>query len=414
MGFKPESVAMQADETQWVRFARRDDAAVGFVPSEGRGAECGAGFVPREGWDGNLYRVGPCDERIIPTHRLRAAHVGFVPAPILVLMVVVGLAGCGSNDRTVVVYSSLDPEFSGPVLDAYARKTGVDILPKFDVESTKSVGLTERIIQEAPRPRCDLFWNNEILNTLRLKRKGLLAAWSPSNASEIPDGFKGKDGTWYGFAARARVLIVNKDLVPEADRPRSILDLIDPKWRGKVAIAKPLAGTTATHATCLFLAWGDEKAKGYFSDLKRNGVHVLSGNKQVATAVGAGEVAIGLTDTDDAIGEVEAGRPVVIIYPDREAGQLGTLFIPNTLSIPKGSPSPRLAEALGNVLLSPETEATLALGPSAQIPLNRKTVANVRVETPRTVQPMNVDFEAAVLLWDRVAAYLASEFATGS
>ena len=404
---------MQADETQSVRFAQRDDAAVGFVPSAGQGADYSVGFVPRGGRDGNLYQVGPCDEKMIPTHQLRAASVGFVLALVLA-WIVVGLGGCGSNDRAVVVYSSLDPEFSAPVLDAYTKKTGVDVLPKFDVESTKSVGLTERIIQEARRPRCDLFWNNEILNTLRLKRKGLLAPWSPSNGADIPDGFKAKDGTWYGFAARARILIVNTDLVPGSDRPKSILDLVDPKWKDKIAIAKPLAGTTATHATCLFLAWGDEKAKAYFSDLKRNGVHVLSGNKQVATAVGAGEVAVGLTDTDDAIAEVEAGRPVAIIYPDREPGQLGTLFIPNTLSIPKGAPSPKLAEALGNVLLGPETEATLALGPSAQIPLNRKTVAGVRVETPQTVRAMVVDFEAAATLWDRVAAYLASEFATGS
>jgi len=328
----------------------------------------------------------------------------------LVLALLVGLAGCGANERSVAVYSSLDPEFSVPVLDAYAQKTGVEIRRKFDVESTKSVGLTERIVQEAARPRCDLFWNNEILNTLRLRKKGLLASWSPPNAADIPDAFKAKDGTWYGFAARGRILLVNTALVGAGDRPRSLLDLVDPKWRGKVAIAKPIAGTTATHATCLFLAWGDTRAKGYFGDLKRNGVHVLSGNKQVATAVGVGELAIGLTDTDDAIAEVEAGRPVAIIYPDREPGQLGTLFIPNTLSIPKGAPAPKLAEALGNVLLSPETEATLAKGPSAQIPLNRKTVATVRVETPRTVHAMSVDFEAAAELWDRVAAYLEAEF----
>jgi len=331
-------------------------------------------------------------------------------APGLVLALLAGLAGCGVNERSVTVYSSLDPEFSVPVLNAYAQKTGVEVRSKFDVESTKSVGLTERIVQEAARPRCDLFWNNEILNTLRLRKKGLLAPWSPPNAADIPDAFKAKDRTWYGFAARGRILLVNTALVGEGDRPRSILDLVDPKWRGKIAIAKPIAGTTATHATCLFLAWGDTQAKGYFGDLKRNGVHVLSGNKQVATAVGAGELAIGLTDTDDAIAEVEAGRPVAIIYPDREPGQLGTLFIPNTLSIPKGAPAPKLAEALGNVLLSPETEATLAKGPSAQIPLNRKTVATVRVETPRTVHAMSVDFEAAAELWDRVAAYLEAEF----
>ena len=330
----------------------------------------------------------------------------------LPLVLAVGLAGCGGGERGgVVVYSSLDPEFSAPVLDAYANETGVDVKRKFDVESTKSVGLTERIIQEAARPRCDLFWNNEILNTLRLKRKGLLQPWNPPNGADIPDEFKAKDGTWYGFAARARILLVNTKLVADSERPTSINDLANPKWQGKIGIAKPLAGTTATHATCLFLAWGDEKAKTYFGDLKRNGVHVLSGNKQVATAVGAGELAFGLTDTDDAIGEVEAGRPVAIVYPDREAGELGTLFIPNTLAIPRGAPAPAKAAALGNVLLGPATETTLANGSSAQIPLNRKTAASPRIETPQTVHAMPVDFEAAVELWDQVAAYLAEEFA---
>ena len=332
------------------------------------------------------------------------------PALLLAPWLLGGLAGCGAD---LTVYSSLDPEFSQPVLKAYARANDVELAPKFDVESTKSVGLTQQIIQEASRPRCDLFWNNEILNTLRLRRKGLLASWSPANAADIPDAFKAKDGTWYGFAARARILIVNTKLVADADRPASILDLADPKWRGKFAIAKPIAGTTATHATCLFLAWGDERAKAYFDALKRNEVRVLSGNKQVATAVGAGELAFGLTDTDDAIAEVEAGRPVAIVYPDREPGQLGTLFIPNTVCLPKGAPNSRMAEKLGDFLLSPTTEATLATGPSAQIPLNRKTTAapRVEIETPRTVTPMVVDFEAAVEVWDRAAAYLVTEFA---
>ena len=85
---------------------------------------------------------------------------------------------------------------------------------------------------------------------------------SPPHAGDIPDAFKAKDGTWYGFAARARILLVNTQLVAEADRPTGIHDLIDPKWKGKIGIAKPLFGTTATHAACLFAAWGEEKASG--------------------------------------------------------------------------------------------------------------------------------------------------------
>jgi iron(III) transport system substrate-binding protein len=335
------------------------------------------------------------------------------------LALALGIFGWGGEspgawlaDR-VVVYSALDQEFAEPVLDAYAKKTGVDVVPKFDVESTKTVGLTSLIIAESARPRCDLFWNNEILNTLRLKKKGLLVPFRPSHAADLPETFKAKDGTWYGFAARGRILIVNTKLVPKSRWPEGIKDLLDPKWKGKIGIAKPLFGTTATHAACLFAAWGPERAKGFFHDLKANGVQVLSGNKQVATEVGSGRLAFGLTDTDDAMGEVAAGSPVAIVYPDRQSGQLGTLFIPNTLALIKGAPHAKAAEALADHLLSPGVEAALAEGPSAQIPLLKSTRAKARVETPRTVHAMEVDFEAAAALWDEVAAFLAAEFAGG-
>jgi iron(III) transport system substrate-binding protein len=328
-----------------------------------------------------------------------------------VLIVFGGSASYVIAADTVVVYSALDREFSEPILKSYRQTSGVSVLPKFDVESTKTVGLTNLIIVEAERPRCDLFWNNEILNTLRLKEKGLLAPFHPSHAGDLPETFRAKDGTWYGFAARGRILIVNNKLVSQAERPKGINDLLDPKWKGKIGIAKPLFGTTATHAACLFAAWGDEKAKRYFHDLKANGVHVFSGNKQVALAAGSGEIAIGLTDTDDAMGEIDAGSPVSIIYPDREPGALGTLFIPNTLAIIKGSPHQAEAAVLAEHLLSPAVESALARGPSAQIPLLKSTSVQARVETPKTVHAMEVDFEEAAKLWDKVAAFLVGEFA---
>src|SRR5271163_763024 len=130
--------------------------------------------------------------------RLRIATItrGFVFSSI----VLVAWASGGIAADTVVVYSSLDREFSEPILKAYGQRSGVRVLPKFDVESTKTVGLTNLIIAEADRPRCDLFWNNEILNTLRLKKRGLLAPFRPSHAGDLPATFRAKDGTWYGFA----------------------------------------------------------------------------------------------------------------------------------------------------------------------------------------------------------------------
>src|SRR5439155_21641985 len=124
------------------------------------------------------------------------------------------LAGCWSaRSPEVVVYSALDREFAEPVLNEFTRESGIRVLAKYDDESTKTVGLTSALIQEASRPRCDVFWNNEIVNTLRLEQKGLLAAYPSPAAESYPAMVRSPDGAWHGFAARARVLIVNTKLV---------------------------------------------------------------------------------------------------------------------------------------------------------------------------------------------------------
>jgi iron(III) transport system substrate-binding protein len=322
------------------------------------------------------------------------------------------LSGCGAGTappEEVVVYTALDQEFSQPIFDDFTQATGIIVRPKYDTESTKTVGLAQAILAERERPRCDLFWNNEILNMLRLEREGLLRPYASPSAAEFPASVRSPQGLWYGLAARARVIIVNTNQVAEARRPKSIYDLTDPQWYDRVAIAKPLFGTTATHAACLFQVWGDEKAGEFFRKVKSN-AQILAGNKQVARAVSSGKLAFGLTDTDDAVIEVEAGMPVAIIYPDQGAGELGTLFIPNTLALIKDSPNSRAAEKLLDFLLSAEVERRLADGPSAQIPLRIGVPASDRVKTPEQVRAMDADFPAAAAEWDTTARFLQAEF----
>lgn len=327
----------------------------------------------------------------------------------------VGMVG-GCWDRggpQVVVYTALDAEFSEPVLRRFAEETGIAAVPKFDTEATKTVGLVQAILAEQQRPRCDVFWNNEILNTLRLERQGLLESYRPAGAEAIPAQYRSSQATWYGFAARARVLVVNTQVVPRGDWPDSIHDLTEPRWRGKAAMAKPLAGTTATHAACLFAAWGPERAKAFFRKLKENEVQIVSGNKQVAISVGLGQAAFGLTDTDDVLGEIEAGRPVAMIYPDQGLQGLGTLVIPNTVAIIRGCPHPEYARRFVEYLLRPEVEAILSAGPSAQIPLRPSLRPSERLGLPTEFHAMEVAFEEAAAQWDAAAKFLREEFATG-
>ncbi len=233
-----------------------------------------------------------------------------------------------SDPQPVVVYAALDRQFSEPILEAFERETGIEVRAVYDTEAAKTVGLVNRIRVEKNRPRCDVFWNNEIVNTVRLEQEGLLQPCSPPEAANYPAEFKDPAGFWYGFAARARVLIVNADLVKVPEQPQSIFDLTDPKWKGKIGIAKPLFGTTSTQIACLFAAIGEQRAGGWLAKLKANDVQILSGNRGCARAVGKGQLHCALTDTDDAMLEIAAGSPVRIVYLDAGPGQIGTLFIP--------------------------------------------------------------------------------------
>jgi iron(III) transport system substrate-binding protein len=157
---------------------------------------------------------------------------------------------------------------------------------------------------------------------------------------------------------------------------------------------------------CLFEALGQEKAEEFLSRLKDNDVQILSGNKQVAEDVAAGKLAFGLTDTDDAIIELESGYPVKIIYPDSEAGQIGTLFIPNTLALLRGGPNNEHGRRLMDYLMTAKVESALARSESAQIPLHRDVQIDLRVPGPRAVHEMQVDFERAASHWDEVGQIL--------
>jgi iron(III) transport system substrate-binding protein len=336
-----------------------------------------------------------------------ACKAGAIGGTILLASV---LAGCWRTAaEEVVIYTALDAEFSRPLLERFERQRGVRVLANYDVESTKTVGLVTRLLRERNRPRCDVFWNNEILHTLRLKEEGLLQPYQSPAGQALPQSYQGSDGMWYGFAARARVLIVNTELVSSDQRPRSIHDLLDPQWSGRVGVAKPLFGTTATHAAVLFSKWGSQRAEQFFRQLKEN-VRIMSGNKQVARSVAEGQLAFGLTDTDDAIIELEQGRPVEMVFPDQGPEAMGTLRIPNTVCILRGAPHEQAARELVEYLLSPEVETALAKGPSAQFPVNPQVEVSSRVPTPEDVHWMEVDFEAAAAHWDQAAQFLRDLF----
>jgi len=312
--------------------------------------------------------------------------------------------------RQVVVYTSADQLFSEPILDRYQAETGVIVKAVYDVEAAKTVGLVNRLIAEKNHPQADVFWNSEVARTIALKQRGLLAPYFSPSAADIPPIFKDSQGFWTGFAARARVLVYNVDLLAPADLPVSIFDLTQPQWRGRVALGYPLLGTIATHFGALYATLGPLRTETFLKGLKANQVTIVAGNSVVRDVVADGEYAIGFTDTDDVHVAIQNGKPVGMHYPDQSG--IGTLLIPNTVALIKNGPHPGEGRKLIDFLLSPVVEQALAASASANIPLREAVPAPPALPKLSTLNVMPVDYNALgshILRSDRFCHELFSQ-----
>lgn len=322
----------------------------------------------------------------------------------LAALAVATLAAC-SQAPTVVVYVSHDQVFSEPILKDFERDTGIKVRAIYDTEESKSTGAMNRLIAEKNNPQADVYWANEPIRAEVLRQKGIAASYLSPSAEGIPAKFRDPNGYWTGFAARARVLIVNRTTNP---KPTSVLSYSDPQWRGKTVIANPLFGTTTTQIAALFVLWGDEKARTFMVALHDNAVKLSGSNGDSADLVARGEFAFSLVDSDDAVNRIRQKEPVEMIYPDQGADEVGCLIVPNAAVLIAGAPHPDAARKLIDYLLSKETERKLAASDAAQIPLH------AGVETPPELRPigsiktMNVDYAEIAAKLQAIQPFLKS------
>jgi iron(III) transport system substrate-binding protein len=225
--------------------------------------------------------------------------------------------------RSVTVYTSQDIIYASGILSQFEAETGVRARVLYDSEAVKTVGLANRLLAEQAHPRCDVFWNNEVLRTRQLALRGV---------------YRETNG-WAAFGYRSRRLVINTNLVAADQAPRSLLELTNRVWRGKVALAYPMFGTTATHFLALRQHWGATGWRAWCQGLRDNESLLLDGNSLVVQMVGHGEAWVGMTDSDDVAVGLREGLPVAAVPLSEEM-----MLIPNSVGVVRGGPDPEAAE----------------------------------------------------------------------
>lgn len=313
------------------------------------------------------------------------------------------LAGCGQGACDVVAYTSVDQVFSEPVLRAFEAESGLRLCAVYDTEEAKSTGVMNRLLAERDHPQADVYWANEPIRAESLRQQGLSDPYVSPAAAGIPDEYKDPAGHWTGFSARLRVLLVQAHL---ADKPTSLQDLADPRFRGRAAIANPVFGTTTADVASLFAVRGDEWGREFLASLARNEVRVTASNGESADAVASGEVAFSLVDSDDAVSRMRQGRAVEMVVPDQGAGGLGALLIPSAVLIVRGGPHPDAARQLVDFLLSSESERMLAEADCAQIPLRAGVPPPRELPAISALRRRAVSYERVAAKMEEIRPYL--------
>ena len=238
----------------------------------------------------------------------------------------------------VVIYAAQDQVYAEPILREFEKETGIKVNPVYDSEAVKTVAIVNRLIAERDHPQCDVFWGNEEMRTRQLAALGV---------------FRETNG-WVAFGYRSRRIVVNTNFVGKTELPlgqdaqqrfptvpKSLLELTNEIWRGKVALAFPQFGTTATHFHTLKQLWGETNWLAWCRGLASNKPFIVDGNSVVVKFVGRGEAWIGLTDSDDIAAAQREGAPLAASPLNAES-----LLIPNTAAVIRSAPHPANAQKL--------------------------------------------------------------------
>jgi iron(III) transport system substrate-binding protein len=266
------------------------------------------------------------------------------------------MSACGGSDPDLVVYSGRSEPLFKPILEEFNEQTGLKVSVRF----ADTTDLAATLIEEGDKPRADVFVGQDAGALARLDERRLLAPYRSRALDAVPPRYRSPDATWTGLSARARVLIVNTEELGPAERPRSIFELTEPKWRGKVAAPNTTNASWIGFVSALRLTEGEERARDWLEGMKRNDLAVLGSHTDVRNAVGSGEFAVGLVNHYYVELERREGTPVEAVFTDQQAGGLGTVINTASGGIVRNAPHPANARRLMDFLLSEKIQRELA------------------------------------------------------
>lgn len=269
----------------------------------------------------------------------------------------VGVTGCSNTatrdttyspreDQKLIVYTSHKKEVYGPIVKEFEERTGIWV----QVKDGGTNELLEQLKELSGSSTCDVMFGGGVENLDAYE--DYFEPYICKENEVLDQTFVSEKQCWGAFSALPIVLIYNNKLVYETAAPTGWADLLEERWRGKVAFADPNTSGSSYTALATMVQVLKEKTPDCLEQFAYilDG-NVLSGSGDVIDAVVKGTRLVGITLEETALKKIAAGADITMVYPIE-----GTSAVPDGSALIKNAPHAENAKLFLDFIVSKETQ----------------------------------------------------------
>lgn len=267
------------------------------------------------------------------------------------------------KEGSVVLYTSLAPTESGPLGQAFEKKTGV----KVEIWRAISEKVVQRAVTEARARRAtfDVVETNGPEMEIMAREKLFSEFYSP-HLADLPSSAIPAHRLWIADRVNFFVVAFNTAKVKKEELPKSYAGFIDPKWKGRIGIE----ATDAEWMATLIKKWGEPAGLAYFRKLSEMRPDVRKGHVLLAELIAAGEIPVGLTVyNSNAESLKRRGAPIDWLPVEPVVGR------PQGIAVARNAPHPHAALLFVDFVLSLEGQELL--NSMGRVPVSTKVKTNL-------------------------------------
>ena len=249
----------------------------------------------------------------------------------------------------LTVYSGRSEELVAPLLDCFEERSGVDI----EVRYAGSDEMALQISEEGDDTDADVFFSQTPGALGFLEGEGRLSALPAELLELVDEEYRSPTGVWIGASGRVRTFVYNTENVAEEDLPRSIDDVLDPAWEGRLGVA-PSNASFQDFVAAMFLERGEARTAEFLARLAALEPRVQPNNVAIVDAVARGEIDGGLVNHYYGVQALREDPDLPIANHFFPSGDLGSfVLVAGAGIVDEGADHQEEAEAFVTFLLSP-------------------------------------------------------------